>query len=38
MEWLAIPLALLAMAFIFNGFPSIHIGSKHYHNNKDEKK
>jgi hypothetical protein len=39
MEWLAIPLSLLAMAFMFNGFPSIHFGSKHehYHDNTKTK-
>ena len=40
MEFLAIPLAILAFAFVLNGFPNIHIGRKeihkHYHN-KDDK-
>lgn len=35
MEFLVVPLSLLALAFIFNGFPDIHIGPKHYHK-KDE--
>lgn len=32
MEFLAVPLTVLAIAFIVNGFPNIHIGAKHYHN------
>ena len=39
MEFLAVPLALLALAFIINGFPNIHIGAKHYHNkDKDQER
>ena len=28
MEYLMVPLTILAMAFIFHGFPKIHIGKK----------
>ena len=40
MEYFAIPLAILAFAFLVNGFPKIHIGKKethnHYHNDGDD--
>lgn len=31
MEWLILPLTILAFAFLFNGFPDIHIGTKKYY-------
>jgi heme exporter protein D len=34
--WLAIPLTVLAMGFLYNGWPSINI-HKHYHNEEKKK-
>ena len=36
MEYFAIPLGILAFAFLVNGFPNINITHKHYHNGKKE--
>jgi hypothetical protein len=38
MQYLAIPLSILALAFLFHGFPSINIGNKnyYYYNEEDE--
>lgn len=39
MDFLAIPLAILAFAFLLNGFPDINIGNKitnKYYNKEDE--
>ena len=39
MEYIAIPLSLLAIAFLVNGLPDINIGNttNKYYNKKDEK-
>ena len=37
MEVFAIPLCILAFAFLMNGFPNIHIGTKKYYKNKKDK-
>ena len=37
MEFLVIPLSILAFAFLMNGFPDIHIGTKKYYKSKKDK-
>lgn len=36
MDWLMLPLTILAIGFLFNGFPSIITINKHYHQKDDE--
>ena len=37
MEYFAIPLSILAFAFLVNGFPRINITKNYYNNTKDDK-
>jgi hypothetical protein len=37
-EWLSIPLTILAVAFLYHGFPSLVTINKHYEKSKEEPK